>query len=269
MYSIQKSTDYTVRNMKTKEELQDILYFVGEYASRLMGSGVYTLRVVRNIERIGKALGVTIRMSLFQTSFTMTIIDDDNQEAHNRVVSIPTFPINFEFNSELSALSWQALDEHLPLSEIQRRYEIIINYPRLSPHVVLILVGLANASFCKLFEGDWPAIGAVFIATLAGFFLRQTMQRYHINHYIVFIASACVASLCAASALWFSTTPQIALATSVLYLIPGVPLLNGVIDMVSGHVLTGFSRLVNALLLVLCTAIGLGFTLSLFRASLL
>ncbi len=255
--------------MKTREELQTILQFVAEYASRLMGSGVHTSRVVRNVKRIGTALDVTINVTLFQTSFIMTVIDNENQQAYNRVTSIPSYPINFEFNSELSALSWQALDEHLNLDEIKQRYEAIISNPRLSPHIVLLLVGLANASFCKLFEGDWIAIGTVFIATLIGFYTRQLMQKHKMNHYIVFIVSAFVASIYASTALLFSSTPEIALATSVLYLIPGVPLLNGVIDMVSGHVLTGFSRLVNALLLILCIAIGLSFTLIMVKNSLL
>ena len=38
----------------------------------------------------------------------------------------------------------------------------------------------------------------------------------------------------ASSALTLETTAEIAIATSVLYLVPGVPLLNGVIDIVEG-----------------------------------
>jgi len=55
----------------------------------------------------------------------------------------------------------------------------------------------------------------------------------------------------------------------VLYLIPGVPLINGVIDIVEGHTLTGITRLANALLLIVCLAIGLSFTLILFKGSLI
>ncbi len=39
--------------MKTKQELTDILDFVAEYASYLLGSGVHTSRVIRNAQRIG------------------------------------------------------------------------------------------------------------------------------------------------------------------------------------------------------------------------
>lgn len=55
----------------------------------------------------------------------------------------------------------------------------------------------------------------------------------------------------------WGTTPEIAMATSVLYLVPGVPLINGIIDIIEGHVLAGVSRLINALLLIVCLSLGL------------
>ena len=109
----------------------------------------------------------------------------------------------------------------------------------------------------------------VFSATITGMFLKQQMQRKHFNHYIIFIVCAFIASLCASTAYLFDTTSEIALATSVLYLVPGVPLINGVIDIVEGYTLTGFARLVNALMLVLCIAIGLSLTLVLVKDNLI
>jgi len=113
------------------------------------------------------------------------------------------------------------------------------------------------------------SMGIVFSSTLTGFYLKQRMQQRGINPYVTFIVSAFVASLCASTSLIFSTTSDIALATSVLYLVPGVPLINGVIDVVEGHVLTGFARLTEAALLIVNIAIGLSFTLLLVKSSLL
>ena len=39
--------------MKTQAELTELLDFIGEYATYLLGSGVHTSRVVRNARRIG------------------------------------------------------------------------------------------------------------------------------------------------------------------------------------------------------------------------
>ena len=208
--------------MKTSESLLSIGKFIAEYSAHLMGAGVHTSRVVRDI---------------------------------------PAHPISFEHNSELSALSWEAVDNHLSLEELTAKYKKIVSAPMIHPLFVLLLVGFANASFCKLFGGDLISMGIVFSATITGFYLKQQMQKKKLNHYIVFIVSAFVASLCASS--------EIAMATSVLYLVPGVPLINGVIDIVEGYVLTGFARLTEASLLIVSIAIGLSFTLLMVKNSLI
>ena len=255
--------------MNSPNELKDITRFLVEYANRLMGSGVHTSRVVRNTRRIGQSFHVDVKMSVFQRTMVISVSDMDSLEVYNEVSVIPSFPISFELNAELSALSWEAYDHPMSLDTLRDKYNQIVSHPKMDPLCTLFLVGFANASFCALFGGDWTARGIVFSATLNGFDLRQIRQKKHINHYIVFIVSAFAASLAASSALTLCTTAEIAIATSVLYLVPGVPLLNGVIDIVEGHVLTGCSRLIQALLLVLCIAVGLSCTLMLVRNSLL
>lgn len=255
--------------MNSPNELKEITRFLLEYANRLMGSGVHTSRVIRNTRRIGKSLDVDVKMSLFQKTMVVSVCDIDSTEVYNEVAIIPAFPISFELNAELSALGWEAYDNHLPLETLWDKYEKIISRPKMDPLCTLFLVGFANASFCALFGGDWTARLIVFSATLIGFYIKQIMQKKKINHYLVFIVSAFVASMVASSALTLETTAEIAIATSVLYLVPGVPLLNGVIDIVEGHVLTGCTRLIQALLLVLCISVGLSCTLMLIRNSLL
>lgn len=255
--------------MKTKPELTENLDFIAAYATYLLGSGVHTSRVIRNAQRIGTSQGIDIQLSSFQKSTILTARDEKSGEAITRVVKIPALPISFERNSDLSALSWDALDERLSLHEIRSRYETLIAKPRIDPIFVLITVGLANASFCKLFGGDWTAVGIVFTSTLVGFAAKQRMQAHGVNHFLIFIISAFMASLCATAALRFDCTAETALATSVLYLVPGVPLINGVIDIVEGHILIGCSRLINALLFIICIAIGLSGTLLMVKNSLL
>ena len=206
--------------MKSEAELKAVTQFVAEYATRLMGSGVHTSRVVRNTKRLGEALGVRVMVSAFQKVVTFSVYDDESGRVYSEVADIPPLPISFELNSELSALSWDACDLRLSLAEIRRRYDEIVARPRLDPIFTLILVGLANASFCRLFGGEWCAVGIVFTATLLGFYLKQRMQAKGFNHYVIFIASAFAASMYASVAMIFDTTSEVAIATSVLYLIP-------------------------------------------------
>lgn len=255
--------------MSRNESLLPVAKFIAEYSAHMMGCGVHTSRVVRSSKRIGEAYGADVKISIFQKNIILTISDNDTKETYSEVIDIPALPISFEKNAKLSALSWETYDKHLLLEELKDKYEEIIASPHIDPLFVLILVGFANASFCRLFGGDITSMGIVFSATITGFFLKQQMQIRKFNHYIIFVVSAFIASLCASTALIFDTTSDIALATSVLFLIPGVPLINGVIDIVEGYILTGFARLVNALMLIICIAIGLSFTLMMVKNNLI
>ena len=128
---------------------------------------------------------------------------------------------------------------------------------------MLILVAFANAAFCRLFGGDWIAMGLVWMATLTGFFVRQELTVRKVNHMLIFIVCSFVANLVAALGVYsdWGTTQDVALGTSVLFLIPGVPLINSILDILEGHVLIGFSRAINAAILIICIALGLSMTL--------
>lgn len=65
-------------------------------------------------------------------------------------------------------------------------------------------VACANASFCRLFTGDIQAMGIVFVATLAGFFIRQKLTEMHLNHLFVFIVSAFTASMIGCTAVLYN-----------------------------------------------------------------
>lgn len=255
--------------MTEKDSLADVTRFIAEYSSYLMGCGVHTSRVIRNSKRISESYGYEASIGVFQKNLMLTLTNPATKETHSEIVDVKASPISFERNSELSALSWEAFDRHLPLKELKEKYDTLIASPRIDPLFVLILVGLANASFCKLFGGDFCSMCIVFSATITGFFLKQQMAAAKINHYITFIVSAFVASLCASTSLIFETTSEIAIATSVLFLVPGVPLINGVIDIVEGYVLTGFARLTEAALLVASIATGMAFTLLIIKDSLI
>ena len=95
------------------------------------------------------------------------------------------------------------------------------------------------------------------------FFVRTELMGRHWNHLAILIISSFIASMIGSTGylMHWGDTPDMALGTSVLYLIPGVPLINAIMDIIDGHVLAGTSRFINACLLIICIAIGLSMTL--------
>ena len=250
--------------MESKVDIQELSNFLMDYTTSMMGVGVHTARAVRSVSRIAESFGYGIDVTIFQKNITMTIKHPEDYSIRRTYVrKIPALAINFQVISELSALSWEAYDHHLSLGELTAHYHEVMNEPRISRWVVLVLVSLANAAFCRLFGGDGIAMMLVCAATCVGFWVRQEMMNRHVNHMVVFVVSAFIASFIASAGTYFGwgKTPDIALASSVLYLIPGVPLINSIIDILGGHVLIGMSRAVNAAILIICIALGLSVTL--------
>lgn len=249
--------------------LKAVMDFAADFAARMLGSGASTLRVMRCTRRVVDTLGVELEMCTTQRHFTITCRDPHTTSCCTRVVAVPELPISFECTSALSTLSWEAHDECLTLPEMRRRFDAIVRRNSWAPWQKLVLISVANACFCRLFDGDVVAMAFVMVATLVGFFMKMQLSGRRVNHYIVTAGSAFVASLIASISLAVPCTAQIAIATSPLFLVPGVPLINGIIDIVEGHIQVGLSRLISAMLVVLCIAIGLSATLMIVKGSLI
>ncbi len=249
--------------MDIHAELKRVTMFLADYAATLMAVGVQTSRVVRNTGRMAESFGFQSHMLIFQRNVIITVNDDEKEHTYTRVQKIPQLGLNFATNMNLSKLSWEVYDNHMSLDELETRFCEIRDRPRESPWTVLLLVSFANACFCRLFTGDIVAMATVWLATFVGFFIRQQLMKRNWNHLAVFTVSSFAASMIGSTGYLFGwgTTPDMALGTSMLYLVPGVPLINGVMDIIDGHVLAGFSRLVNACMLIICIALGLSFTL--------
>ncbi|MFI3248839.1 MAG: threonine/serine exporter family protein [Rikenellaceae bacterium] len=249
--------------MEGKSELVEVADLLLDVATSLMGAGSHTARAVRSVSRMAGAFGYEIFITIFQKNMTMMVRKKGCTESITLVRNTKHMALNFRVVSELSSLSWSTHDHKLTLKQAREHYDEIMAQPRLSRWVVLFLVACANASFCKLFSGDLISCVMVFIGTLSGFYLRQELMARDVPHTIVFVVAAftssIIAGLCYLNG--WGTTPDTAMATSVLFLIPGVPLINSIMDVLEGHVLTGISRMVNATTLIVAISIGFMFTL--------
>ena len=89
--------------------------------------------------------------------------------------------------------------------------------------------------------------------------LRQELAHRHHNPFVNFALAAFLATTIASVGvmLEIGDNPQIAMAASVLLLVPGFPLINAVSDMLKGHISAGIARWVFATLLTTSVAIGI------------
>lgn len=245
--------------MTNNTDIHEVASFLADYASHLLGCGATCIRIEKNTHRMAEAFGVESDISIMPTHIYVTACGKD--ASHNGVAIRRTAScgINFNLNARLSRLSWEVADNRLDFATAVERFNKILETKPTGKWEVLFLTSFANAAFCRLFGGDPSAMLIVFISTLAGYRLKQIMLSDRRDVRLVFLcASFFSAALSAGGQLFgIGSTPEIALGTSVLYLIPGVPYINAVSDIIYKHYLCAFSRFADAAVLTACLTVGL------------
>ncbi|MCM1164338.1 MAG: threonine/serine exporter family protein [Muribaculaceae bacterium] len=238
---------------------KDLCLFLADYSARLLASGATCIRINKNIGRIAEAYGMTTDLTVMPRHIHIAVADCKTDEIVTSIATVHDTGINFSINTELSRLSWLIADDKLSYREALERYNQILQGKSQSKWLVLMLVTLANASFCRLFGGDAIAMAIVALATMAGYYFKQRLVARKMDIRLVFIICSFISSVLGATDMLFSigTTPELALGTSVLYLVPGIPFINSFSDMLYRHYLCAFSRFADALILTCSLSIGL------------
>lgn len=244
-------------NDKGYPGVRETCLFLSEYAVQLFGSGCTCIRLEKNMKRIAASLGMNVEFSVLPRHIHITVSKGDSD--FTSVIGIRDLPISFSRITDLSRLSWQMADGKIDFLTARSVLPRICNCACVNPWLLLLLVSLANASFCRLFSGDPMAMATVFIATFIGFLVKQILVRRHMDIRLTVLFCSFLSAMIAAagSLLGIGGTPEIAVATSVLYLVPGIPFINSFCDLLDRHYLCAFGRAMNAVMLLCCLSLGL------------
>ena len=151
--------------------------FLSRYAAVILAAGSSSARCEKTVYRMAKSFGYDVDLTILPRSIMMTVRQENSDQTYTVNEKIPAMGFNFYFISSLTRLSWDIRDRGTSLEDAEKEFERISSAKRLNPILVTILTGLANASFCRLFEGDLLAMLIVFIASLI---LRIYIQ-YHFH----------------------------------------------------------------------------------------
>ena len=248
-----------------RPQIQELTNFLSEYTAKMLSIGTYTARIEHCVRRIADAYDYEASLMIFVRHFIISVMDPaDNSIRRTYVKTGAAAQISFDLISELSALSWEIYDEKIPLARARASFAEILASQKKSFAKTLVLLSVANAAFCELFGGDGGAMALVFAATAFGICARYLLSRLKINLKIQYIAvSFAVSFIVSLGARYgLNATPDVAVGSSILFLIPGVWLINSVFDILNENMLVGISRGLNTGLLIICIAIGLFLTLS-------
>lgn len=249
------------------KEIERVALLLSEVNFILITGGANTRRVLRNVNRIAGALNYHCEVFYSFSAIILTVYNNTTGEKETIVKSIPHHGVNFNAISDISILSWRVLEKKLRIDAIERELAYIKKKPHYNMYFMWFFVSLAGGSLAYIFGGDhhnsYIEFGISFLATLTGLLGRRLLQLRKFNIFICWAWAAFVSVSVVNIFRTFGVEEyKNALAACVLWLIPGVPLINGFIDSLTGYIVSGVAKLFYAMLLIFM--ISIGFYLSLF-----
>lgn len=241
------------------EELTDVIDLALWAGQLLLQYGAEGARIEETVHHIGTGLGCDW-MDILVSPNAIIATTISGGQFRTKIRRVTRIGVNFAIIDYINDLSHRVSQNQLDRFQLRTALEHATTMPRnYNRWLVVGMVGLACGAFSQLFGADMPVFLMTILASSVGMFARQELERRWFNTVLVVVTTAFVVGLIAgmATILNIGASPDIALAASVLLLVPGVPLINAAEDLIQGHMLVGVARGITGAIIALGIAVGL------------
>lgn len=240
----------------------DVLLTIGKL---LMECGADTTRITSEMLKSATFMGIPHEYLNIHISYTTIMINFHHKECSITVfIKTPIHIPNMAMINAVSKLTWRAFERHYSLTTYETQISKLQHVIKVYPNWLKgIACALGSAGLAYLFSGDIIALLVTIICSLCGYFTRTVSQRLGFNEYMGIALGAFTAML---SAYAFYLHIELGsllyvLVCCTLFMIPGVPLINSVIDTINNHILSGITRAIRTLLIVGSMTLGMAMAL--------
>ncbi len=246
----------------------DLLLRTGQM---LVESAADTNRIIRNMKRTAAYLGLPEEHLHIFVNYNMLMVNlSDAEHSFSKFQRCEKHGINMTTISLISKLSWRAICEDYSLERYEEELDKIKNRPRnYKPWQVAIGTGFACGGFCIQFGCDWTAFFYASIAAAVGMRLRGLLSEHGVNNYMSIAVATFISTMLAWVSMFlpasWTSTPLHPLLACALFIVPGVPLINFVDDMLDNYIQVGLTRAINTFLMVAAMAFGIAFFLKISK----
>ena len=242
----------------TKASLKEKSLLVGRVGLMMLSVGTGAWRVRASMNKISRALGITCNADIGLLSIEYTCIE--NGETFTNAISLNTTGVNTDKLNELESFT-DGFAERAGKYSMEQFHMILDKFAEMKGNYKSWNLGLASGLACCAFTfllggGIFEMIGA-FIGAGTGNFVRRKLLERHIT--LLGNVSVSVAAACTAYVLFIklaelifgiSDIHQAGYICSMLFIIPGFPLITGGIDLAKLDLRSGLERITYALIII-------------------
>lgn len=244
---------------------KDILRFALLLGEQMLTNGAETSRVEDSVLRVCKSRGFK-HVNVFSTP-TCVIIADEKFDGLTFMKTISRRTMNLTKIDKLNNISRNFVqnDDIDPITAISMLKEVD-NVKDYTPFVYFAGTAMSSASFAYLIGGTsiLDFIWTLIIASIGVIIYNKTMKLNQIPFFATLISSFSIAILGNLLVKHnILASPKSLIVGSIMPLLPGVSFIQGLRDLISGNLIAGTSRIIDACLTAGAIALGVGVILDL------
>lgn len=257
----------TERAKISAQRFADLILDIGTY---LLASGAHCGRLNSNLGRLAATWEFELNINPTFKGLLVTVKDlNDSSNSITCYKDSPSHNVHLAVLTQVSHLSWKVQEEGLCIADVEREFASIKTKPNYKDPVVAVAVGLSCAGLCLFSLGDCMNASIAFVGAFIGYMIRVGFAKRKYNPMICISIAAFVTTLITGLGQIYGIGehPEAAMATAVLYLIPGVPLINCIIDLIEGYLSSAINRALFGGFILLCIAAGMTLCITLMGIS--
>lgn len=245
-------------------ELGALLEFAAEVGYQLQTAGGEIYRVEESVSRLLAAYGAEGGEVFAIPNCIIVSLAQPGQPAQTRVRRVGAHGTDIYRLEEVNALCRRLCALPLPLEDARRALSDILEGEPRYPVLVRLAAYFVGAAMFALFFGGtlWDGLCAGLCGVAVGG-TQLLMERLHANTFIRTIFCGGAAALLALFLVFLGVGDSVDLITigAIMSLVPGVALTNAIRDIMVGDMVSGISKLGEAVLVATAIALGTGVAL--------
>lgn len=247
-------------------EDREILQLALQAGQILLENGAEISRVEETVYRICRHYGLH-SASVFVLSNGIFLTSGDEEEPEfAKVLFIPVNRANLSRVAEVNQLSRQIEADSFTLSEARQELERIQSMPELPYRFQVLASGISAACFCHMFKGTWSDCACSFFIGI----LLYLYILYVGPHFSKIVRNILGSAWIMLLSIFFykmnlGAHLESMMIGGIIIMVPGVAFTNGIRDMADEDYISGSVRMMDAILVFFCIAIGAGFTLAVYQ----
>ena len=255
--------------MEHSRQDREVLLAALEAGKLLLENGAEIFRVEDTIYRICKHFGLASASAFVLSNgiFLTSGNEDENEAQFAKVLLIPVNRTNLGRVAEVNQLSRQIESGAYTIKQVQEELKRIQQMPEFPEKLQIVAAGFSGACFSHLFGGGLQdALCTAGIGILLYLYLLK-LGKPHFSKILCNILGSALVTFLSILCYRFhlGTHLESMLVGGIIIMVPGVAFTNGIRDMADGDYISGSVRMLDAILVFLCIAMGVGFMMTLYN----